>query len=290
VLYAAGKSHFAKSANGGRTWTEIVAGLPAGLITTLGLNSLGQPVVAVGSNPAIGVYRLIGSTWYQATGIIASLQVSGFTLDSTGALIAVTAWGGDVYRSTDNGTTFKKVASNIGSNAAMWTVVTGPDGKLYAGGESTLGVLRSTDNGSTWKSIGLTDAAGYKGNIFAMGFNAAGDPLAGRSGLAGATILQRHTHGLWVSASTGLPLFQAVISLALNAKADLFACAPDIHSAQSGAFRSVDGGLTWSDFSSGLPANEHVARLAVDTNGYLYVIANPNGGEGTTIYRTSSVP
>jgi photosystem II stability/assembly factor-like uncharacterized protein len=289
-LYVAGKADVATSADGGATWTVIDAGLPGASITSLGLNALNEPVVGVGRSPAVGVYRYTGGSWHEAAGVSATLQISAFTLDSTGALIAVTAWGGDVFRSTDNGSTFTRVATNIGPNGALWTVATAPDGSLWAGGEPASGVLRSTDNGSTWQSAGLSTAAGYKGNIYAIGFNGAGEPLVGRSGNAGATDLQRDSGGTWSSASNGLPGYQIVTSLVTNAKGVVFACVPDSSVAGAGVYRSTDGGQSWATYSDGLPSGSGVSQLMLDQSGFLYAIDHSTGGDGGILYKTTAVP
>jgi hypothetical protein len=56
-----------------------------------------------------------------------------------------------VYRSTDAGRTFHPL-NNYPSQFA-WTLVTLPDGTLFAGGKDA-GVQRSTTNGETWESAG----------------------------------------------------------------------------------------------------------------------------------------
>src|SRR6185295_10839758 len=131
---------------------------------SLGVNASGELLAGIAQQ----AYRLTGGTWQQASGITSTLKISGFTLDQTGAVIAVTAWAGDVWRSTDNGSSYTKVSGNPDTTGALWVIKKGPDGALYTGGELTGGIFRSVDNGSTWQPFGLSNAEGYNGNLRAI--------------------------------------------------------------------------------------------------------------------------
>ena len=295
VLYAAGNNDIAKSTDGGNTWTVIDGNLPKAQIIAMGVNTLNELVVGIGTNPAVGVYRYTGGNWQQATGVSATNQISAFTLDNTGALIVVTSWGGDVFRSTDNGSSFTKVAGNIGQSGAMWTVVTAPDGSLWTGGESANGVFRSTDDGTTWQSQGLTTAQGYKGDILTIAFNAAKEPLVDRGSSDGSANLQRYTGSMWAVSATGLPAYKHVVCLVTNASGEIFACVPASVTGPSGLYRSTDGGQTWSDASQNLPGSLTVAQAALDNQGRLYVLTHATSASGaiteeSTIYKSTNIP
>src|SRR5262249_49294969 len=157
-------------------------GLTNKLVTSLGFNALGEPVAGVGlkTNGPIEVCRYIQGSWHRAKGVAATRSIGAFTRDSSGALIAVTGWEGDVFRSTDNGSTFTKVAANIGlthgsATGALFAVHNNPNDALYTGGEMPGGIYRSTDNGKTWLNDGLSSTLGYKGNLTFIEHNAQGE-------------------------------------------------------------------------------------------------------------------
>ncbi|HLK56162.1 MAG TPA: hypothetical protein VKU00_06345 [Chthonomonadaceae bacterium] len=285
-LYAAGFGGVAYSANGGKTWTNISKGLPLSAndkgqpiyrALTIGFNSLGDPIVEMGFSPIIGVYRYTGGSWHKASGITANFRVAKFALDKTGALLAVTAWEGDVFRSTDNGNSFVKAAGAVGSPngitvGALWTILKANDGSLYTAGEVEAGMFHSTDNGTTWNNVGLGKAQGYLGNIRALGLNAKGELLAGRTGPAGDP-LQRLTSTGWVSSAKGMPVWLTVKGLAMTPTNEIQV---SLTTETSGSiYHSLDNGQTWQSYSTGLP-NAAMGSLVIDKAGSSYVAVGAN--------------
>jgi len=286
VVYAATKGQVSRSADGGKTWSLMSTGLPNAPITAIGFNSLNQPLAGVGFNPALGVYRYVQGSWHLATGVSASYRISAFTLDKTGAVVVVTSWGGDVYRSTNLGSTFVKVASNIGVNAAMWTVVTAPDGSLLAGGESTLGLLHSIDDGHTWQSAGLETVNGYKGNIFGIGFGTSGVVLVGRASAGGAIDMQEFKGGVWAAGATGMTPYKTVLGVVNTLKGNVFTFVQDPPAGSEGAYLFTQSTQTWSDVSSGLLPNTSIEQMARDPYGYVYAIDQVNNADACTLFKT----
>src|ERR1051326_195104 len=197
-LYAGGPGGISLSTNGGLSWAVINTGLTNKQVASIGFNSLGEPVVGVGykTNTPIGICRYTQGSWHAATGVVATRNVTAFTQDSTGALLAVTGWAGDVFRSTDNGSSFTKVAGTVGSTdgitvGALFAVHNVPGGTLYTGGEMAGGIYRSTDNGKTWLNDGLSKTQGYTGNLTAITHNTLNEVLAARTSSSTGAPLQR---------------------------------------------------------------------------------------------------
>jgi hypothetical protein len=277
-IYVSRPSGLAKSTDRGDSWNTISATLPSPLVGSLGLNSMGEVVAGVGADSSgggknFGAYRLSGGVWTRSTGITATHKVTHFALDRTGALIAVTAYDADVWRSTDNGAAFTRVATHVGGNAgvpagALWTVEAGANGDLYTGGEVPTGIYRSTDNGSTWQQFGLSTADGYKDNLLAITFNRLGDLLVTRN--SGSTGIQRFTGGTWMTSSNGITAYSTVRDIIFNRSGSLYACI-STSSGTGGVFISRDDGQSWQSFSQGLPGTATM-KLGIGPDGTLYAV------------------
>ena len=223
-IYLSRLAGLAKSTDHGDSWTTVSGALPSPVVPSLALNALGDIVAGVGRDANggganYGAYRFSGGVWTKATGITASLAVQGFAVDKTGAVVAVTGFEGDVYRSTDNGSSYTKVIDHIGTttgtgSGALAMIGKAGNGDLFTGGELPGGVYRSQDNGITWAQSGLA-APPFNGNVTAIGFNRLGEPLAARVD-GGGNALHRYTNGSWTPSSSGIPTYSFVRTVVVN--------------------------------------------------------------------------
>jgi photosystem II stability/assembly factor-like uncharacterized protein len=259
----------AKSSDHGRTWTLMNDGLPNLRVWAIGFNSLGEPMASLGVKPSEGVFRYSNGRWDRSRNISATYLVSKFALDRTGALIAVTGYAGDVYRSTDNGNSFYKTASNIGGVGALWTVAKGPDGALYIGGEVAGGLYVSHDNGTSWAQMALSTGQKYTGNLQAISFNKQGDLLVGRVYGPDGSSVQRFSGGSWTESSKGMSGWLTVRGFAMDSHGTIYLAA--FSHGGSAVYRSLDNGLSWQDFAFGL--NSTYSHIVVDSNDNVYLVA-----------------
>jgi hypothetical protein len=269
-VYFGSRDGLFRTTDRGQTWSPINVGFAGATAQSLGANSSGELLAGIGKS----AYRLTGGVWQLATGIVANLKVSGFALDSTGAVVAVTAFQGQVWRSTDNGSSYVKISDNPaigqpGVVGALWVITKGRDGTLYTGGESSAGIFRSFDNGVTWQQFGLSTSDGYNGNLNNIVFNKAGDILATRP-YQGQPI-SRYSGGIWTVSSSGIPIGDSAGGVKVSASGHVYA--GTFRSRGSGTFSgtvyaSEDGGKTWSAADSGLP-NNGISHLALTNDGYL---------------------
>ena len=108
-----------------------------------------------------------GATWTPARGLPEEGMPSGLSLDPhspTETRTLFITWGGDVYRSQDDGRTWQRV---LDCGGCRTTAVDPHDGsRVYAGGEA--GLWRSTQGGEpgTWEAIGLPSMQGTLGDAF----------------------------------------------------------------------------------------------------------------------------
>jgi len=283
----------ARSKDGGTTWTAVNEGLDLSeakvMVQALSTNRLGEVLAGIGYGgitPAPGEkrdpcgYRLEGNgnVWKRSAGLTANWFISSFTMDPKGILFAGTAWNGEVWRSTDDGRSYTKVAALSEKSAAagtgpgaVWIVKVGPDGALYAQGEMHCGLLRSTDSGATWQDVGLSYADGYGGNLAAIGFNRQGEVLVGRVSHKTGAILQRLTKEGWVDSAQGLPPWGVCTAIVRNSSNRLFAGVGVRKGTECAVYTSADDAKTWQSFCSGLPQIAS-GKLVLDRKGVLYCL------------------
>src|SRR5205823_1280867 len=110
----------------------------------------------------------------------------------------------DVFKSTDNGSTFNKVATQLSSGSGgLLAIGVDPSGIVWTGGEMHNGVYSTPDNGSAWPLDNrLDDAHGFKGNLNAIGFTKAGEPIATRT--TGSQSVEVLRSGAWTAAGNGM--------------------------------------------------------------------------------------
>lgn len=217
------------------------------------------------------------------------------TRDNNGNMLSGT-WGGNIYRSTDNGVNWVKINSSM-SVVFVWSIVVNSSNHIFAatesgvyvstndGGSWTLtslngkdvrslvitangnllagtwgyGVYKSTDNGSTWSQVnsGLANKT-----VMALGVNSSNSVFAGTFG---AGVSKSANEGAsWSTLNVG---YNYVWSLAITSDDVIFA-----GTYGDGLYRSTDFGATWSKVNNGLNAN-YIYAIQIDDNNNIFVSA-----------------
>ena len=206
------------------------------------------------------------------------------TADSP-ATIFIGAAGGGVWKSTDNGTTFKPVFDeHIQSIGAVAIDKSNPQNVWVGTGESWVrnsvsvgdGVYKSTDGGSTWTNTGLKDSEHIariaidpkkSDTVFVCATGHAWDANEERGVFKTSDGGKTWKRVLYVDANTGC----ADLSMDPGEPNILYAGMwdyrrqPDFFRSGgpgSGLYRSKDGGETWQKLKNGLPEGE-LGRIAV---------------------------
>lgn len=235
-----------QSSDGGSTWTPRTDGLPAAIGALARDPNHGQTVWAgTGENSfsgdqlfGLGLLKSLdgGQTWTQIPDPLHQFReksISRIVIDpannsSTMFVATVPAFlagerdnlprSGQIFRSTDGGTTFVDVTSTsvIGPNAPVCDLIRRPDtGALIAavdttallnGGDARSGLYRSTDEGTTWTKL---------------------------------------TNGLPAGGSTG----RISVAFAPSNPNDVYALVAGTGLSFQGVFASADGGTTWHKLS-----------------------------------------
>ncbi len=306
-VYVGGDAGIYKSVDGGVSWTNIgdpswaTAGHPQ--VNSISASVLGELVCGVGKDATshglnLGAWKLSGGVWARCTntagGYIDASNVVVITraLDASGNMFAVTGFNGDVWKSTDNGTSWTKIAAAVGgtggvSDGALNFVVWNPsDGSLLTGGEIHA-IYRSTDGGVTWVNFGLDVAAGYKDNMLTGVCNNLNEPLIVRD--FGSTGIQRYTGGAWVTSSAGVDAYATVRGILVNPTTGTCYCSDSRNSGPAGGtvFKSTDNGANWVEWATGINTTLPMRGIARAPNGVLWVISKAS--TALNVYKTNGV-
>jgi hypothetical protein len=199
------------------------------------------------------------------------------------------AGGGGLFESINGGDSWIDASSglppNIGIQALAIDATTTPS-TVYAGtiGTDVEGVFKSIDGGVTWR-----DANGGLLQNLSI-FSIAIDPVTSSTLYAGAYDAGAYAGAVfksvdggrtWGAANAGLPTDAAVFTtLAIDPlnSSTLYAGKGNIWGGAGGVFKSVDGGGTWSDVTSGLPTDGSIHALAINPVTTSTVYAGSFGG------------
>ena len=235
-----------------------------------------------------GIFRSIPSgrdeNWMPVnTGLTINTVLSLAINKSTGHIFAGTGFffgkwkNGAIFRSADNGETWKKVKDLIagGDTTAVFSLAINARGDIFAGTESR-GIFRSTDNGDTWKKVnnGLTNIS-----VFSLAINDSGHVFVGTLSVFGPPtdggVYRSINNGdNWTHVKNGL-INTTVFALAIDDSAHIFAGTGNAFSGKGGAiFRSINNGQNWTRVKE-LP-NNIVTSFGSNSAGHIF--AGSNGG------------
>jgi len=182
--------------------------------------------------------------WVQTNGPgggnVLSLAVNGTNLFAG-------TYGGGVFLSTNNGTSWTTVNTGLTNTIVRSLAVNGTN--LFAGTNG--GVFLSTNNGTSWTEVNT----GLPTNTTVRSLAVNGTNLF--AGTNGGVFLSTNNGTSWTAVNTGLPTNTTVRSLAVNGT-NLFA-----GTYGGGVFLSTNNGTSWTTVNTGL-TNTDVYSLAVN--------------------------
>jgi photosystem II stability/assembly factor-like uncharacterized protein len=169
----------------------------------------------------------------------------------------------NIYRSTDNGDSWSRADSMIGT--AYMTGITKINGTMFAYG---LGIARSTDDGATWTraDTGIPEYFGI------TGVAAVGTTLFTGGGYPPTNYKSTDNGDTWTPIAT-LPSSSSATQF-LGYGDDLFVCGQN-----NGIFISTNMGANWTRISTGLPTPNFRYSFAIN-NGMMYA-----GTSGNSVWK-----
>jgi len=160
-----------RSLDNGNTWAPINNGLQErGRVNAIAFNALGEVFLG---DTVDGVFRSRdnGNNWQQTNlGLPGAEYISSFTFTSNGEIFAGTFGGQGIFRSADQGRTWEQVRNDLGYNE-IYALFTNSQDHIFAG--TYTGIYRSTNHGNNWERSALQDVQvtcfirGARGYIFA---------------------------------------------------------------------------------------------------------------------------
>ena len=252
-----------KSPDAGNSWTQVDNGSIEG-----GLNAMvfspNQDIFVAAQG---GIYKSTdqGETWIECNIGLIKKWTQDITVNSRGDLFAAT-FGNGVVRSTDNGLNWQTCNEGLADTNIM-KIVVGKDNYLFAGC-SVEGVYRSTNNGNTWHFM---ENGPYKyTSVRGLSADTAGHVCA----ISDKLYYSSDQGDNW--AISNFSFDDTLWEIAFDTKGHLF-----VSTYFSSVFRSDDYGVSWNEFSNGLPSNINVSSFAGAEDGNVFA------GTINGVYRTN---
>lgn len=257
-----------KSMTDGASWAPANVGLPLVNGTQIKVQSVGRSATAIFCGTESGIYR---STDNGASWVIANNQLPAgsstiyankfYTFgEVTFAVFTGTASqnGGGVFRTTNNGSTWLQGFSGLSGNMTVYGLDQ-VDDVLYAATNTSL--MRSFDLGQSWSQAGPTNYAVYAVQGFA-GRLVAITTFGARWSLNGGDTWTPSTNYPVASPGAGSEL--------ISYDGKYYAIT---RSASLGCYRTLDGGVTWEVFNTGLSPQNTFAQEEFHASGNKLYIA-----------------
>ncbi len=284
TLYAGNDGGVFTSANSGLTWTDKSSNLSIAQIYGIGISQSNANLIISGHQDNGTNLTANLSTWSEVNGGDGMLCFIDRTNDSR---MFSSIYNGDLYRSTNGGTSFSSIYTVTGGGwVTPWLQDPVTATTLYAGGTN---VVRSTNTGTAWSTI----------SSFSIGTIVSIDIATSNNQnilAASGTTLMKTTNGgtAWTNITTGLPS-SAILSVYYDpADANKIYVATASYTGQS-VYYSSNGGTSWTNFSTGLPNVPANCFVIQKNNGDLYCgtdigVYLRSAGSSTWVPFTSGMP
>ncbi|HEU5228931.1 MAG TPA: hypothetical protein VFU49_14030 [Ktedonobacteraceae bacterium] len=280
------------STDAAHTWKEHSVGLPLpDAIHALAFDVPGKRLYAATDKGAF-VSDDAAQHWTALNTPASGLPVDQYTtfafdLHTTTVIFAGTATQG-VFKSTDNGATWKAINTDLPQEIAINSLVYDTD-QQHLWAATSLGIYRSDDKGVSWKAFNKGLPANSVVNAVEPASIIGGDQNLVYAGTNRGFFRSENAGAQWATgqeALSGTSIHAIQIDFrGTNNNMTLYV-ATDV-----GAFRSDDSGQTWGSIATGLPKGEPVYAVTLGADSYsqllvatndVYLFPGDNGGFSLT--------
>ncbi len=291
VVFAATGGGVYRSTDGGRTWANRSAGLPA--VEVNGIDGPSWRLYA--GTTGQGVWRSVnGGVWTQTTDVFAGATILSVAVQPNNPMSVLAATPAGIFRSTDGGTTWSEPGGGLPTQSVIDLAYSPFDSQLVLGAGQQR-IFQSSNGGQSWTSSNIGTAnilrvvfdpgdanrvyfVSNSGIVYRNPTGGALSPVNG-FGQTSATalavdpassdrllavsetlgVLRSENRGVsWVNASAGLPIGFTYVLAAISSEPGRFLAGFN----GTGVFATEDKGTSWSLSSNGLTAAT-VRALAV---------------------------
>ncbi len=261
TLWVANDGGIFCSANGGSTWSDKSSNLPIAQMYGFGQSATDANIVVSGHQDNGTNMTTNGGNSFSE--ILGGDGMQCFVDVTNNNNIFASIYNGDLYRSTNGGSSFTNIYTVPGGDwITPWMQDPSVSTTLYAGGT---GVYRSTNNGTAWSAISSSLNIGTIMNLDVSPSN--NQNIVASSSTRVMKTLNGGTS--WTEITTGLPAnvsIQSVRFLPTDPN-KIFVCLASYNG--NSLYCTTNGGSTWANTSTGLPALP-ANCLAFQSNGDIY--------------------
>lgn len=290
IVYAGTNTGVSKSTDGGGSWMDMNAGASVINVSAFALDPTDSTTVYAATR-FDGIFKsTAGGPWASVNTGLASLEILGLAVhpQTPSTLYAATVTGG-VFKSTNGGTTWSPVNNGLPSPSVL-SVAINPraPARVYAGVEN-FGLFSSDDGGSEWtlnelrnlRALSLASTAdGTRfvaddwGHIYNNGDEGRwqlADTLGGYTPMTALVVDPQNPlnifggaspDGVFKSTDGGTSFTNVFRTQVLTMAIDPIVPST-VYAGGGFAFKSVDGGVTWTESGSGLGGGR-LTSFAVD--------------------------
>ncbi|MBL0226587.1 MAG: putative Ig domain-containing protein [Geobacteraceae bacterium] len=265
IVYAATRSGGVyKTINAGTSWSTVNNGIADVFVYSLIIDPANSQTLCAGTSK--GVYKTTngGELWVPANSGMPATPFSVYSLsiapNNSQVIYAATETG--VYKSINGGATWTAANSGLNIQAPPSSLAIDPINNQVIYAFTTEGIFKTSTGGDLWESIGqmnLPEPPGFIAidpknslTIFAQTNTFEGtNPVFHKSTDGGLT---------WNPASNGLP--DPSVRQLIFDPSDSQVMYAGISG--GGLFKTINGGVGWFSFSTGMPANPEISAFAID--------------------------